>query len=116
MALTSPVALSQKLRIPNGELMWQLLDYAWLPDPAGNRSVLDNVSSMTDFRSDWAGSEADPISPPAESIRQIPNPLEHDNPPYNFLHAYLGDDMGGVWEQILGNNEVGGQNFWNAPF
>jgi hypothetical protein len=44
--LTNPVSLAQKVNVPHGAILWQLLDYAWLPQTNSSPEVRSSLADL----------------------------------------------------------------------
>jgi hypothetical protein len=89
--LTSPESLAQKVDVPHGSVLWQLLDYAWLPQ---NKSSPEIRSSLADLL---------PTTEPEHSTMPVRSSSKATHPPMVQFNAnsalpptyarMLGEDM-----------------------
>ncbi|OAP55002.1 hypothetical protein AYL99_10702 [Fonsecaea erecta] len=104
--LTNPVSLAQKVTVPLGNMLWQLLDYAWLPrniHPGENKSSVADLlpgtghlqSNMTET---LASNGANPPGGPFNGTGVLP-------PTYARM---LGEDMGDILSEAMGDNRLQG--------
>ncbi len=89
--LTSPASLAQKVDVPHGSSLWQLLDYAWLPQ---NRSSPEIRSSLADL---LPGTSPYPSSVPVGALSETTDLSGFQSNAQSMLPPtyarMLGDDM-----------------------
>lgn len=89
--LTNPVSLAQKVDVLHGDILWQLLDYAWLPQ---GKTSSELRASLADLHPDAAGGTSD--TPDKMSTGNNPSPatpfITDNNLPATYARM-LGDDM-----------------------
>lgn len=105
--LTDPVSLARKAPVPHGSMLWQLLDYAWLPQ---NRTTPGGTTTQTlaDLLPELIQEPS--VSSIPESIDMIDSPessaiqLDDNTGIIPDYARMLGEDMGGILSQALGDD------------
>jgi hypothetical protein len=89
--------------VKNGVILWQLLDYGWLPD-VKMRQLVDQPDSagarpkdqeLTDASSQRATQQTTPLTPDALYFTERTTPT-------NFLQNFFDVDVAGFWLQTPG--------------
>ncbi|KAH0842316.1 hypothetical protein FOPE_07257 [Fonsecaea pedrosoi] len=114
--LINPTSLAQKMTVPLGNMLWQLLDYAWLPHnirPGETRSTLaDLLPGTGHLRTNITESLA-------SGSTNLPGDQYNTSGVLPATYArMLGEDMGGILAEAMGDNSLQGfarPTFSNGP-
>ncbi|KIW45535.1 uncharacterized protein PV06_03919 [Exophiala oligosperma] len=101
--LTDPVSLACKVDVPHGTILWQLLDYAWLPQskpPSAIRSTL----AVADLLSETVSEEPNIATGASPEITKQPMAFftSGNSLPPTYARM-LGEDMGGILSEAMGD-------------
>ena len=110
--LTNAVSLAQKVDVPHGTILWQLLDYAWLPQKKSSPEVRSSLADLLPGTIPQSQSTTD--RPSSEHTSSSTVSFSTGNVLPQTYARMLGEDMGGVLSEAIGDNSF--QAFGQTSF